>query len=138
MKSDNVARGQGSAASVSQVTQDIEKSWIPLESNPAILNLYMSTLGVDISKYSFFDVLSTEDWALDMIPQPVCAVVALFPVGGKVMKRRTKIHRQRLEKYVEGGIDCKIDDNGMESNCNHAGSVWYAKQRIRNACGTFG
>lgn len=137
MKSDNVARGQGSAASVSQVTQDIEKSWIPLESNPAILNRYMSTLGVDISKYSFFDVLSTEDWALDMIPQPVCAVVALFPVGGKVMKRRTKIHRQRLEKYVEGGIDCKIDDNGMESNCNHAGSVWYAKQRIRNACGTF-
>ena len=53
--------------------------WKPLESNPKVLNKYIKKLGFDTSKYHLVDVLSTDDWAADMIPKPCKAVVFLFP-----------------------------------------------------------
>ena len=47
------------------------KSWLPLESNPDVMNDYVSKMGLDVSKIQFHDVMSTEDWALEMIPRPV-------------------------------------------------------------------
>jgi len=132
----DVFTAQGPAATLAEALEK-EKSWIPLESNPTILNRYISNLGFDTSKNSFVDLFSTEDWALEMIPQPVCAVVVLFPVGGKVMDRRNEMHRECHEKMVKGENDSKTNDNGMESNHHGARRLWYAKQRIRNACGTF-
>jgi hypothetical protein len=34
--------------------------------------------------FRFHDVLSTEEWALEMIPQPAIAVVMLFPIKDAV------------------------------------------------------
>ncbi len=34
--------------------------------------------------YRFHDVMSTEEWALEMIPQPALAVVMLFPIKDAV------------------------------------------------------
>ena len=96
-----------------------EKQWFPLESNPDILNSYISKLGFSTKRYSFTDVYSTEQWALDLIPQPVLALMVLFPMTEKVVKRRGEIHTNSIDR----------DDNS---------NVWYIKQRIRNACGTIG
>lgn len=54
------------------------KSWLPIESNPAVMTRYAKKLGV--SGLKFYDLLSTEDWALEMIPKPVHAVLLLFPI----------------------------------------------------------
>jgi len=38
--------------------------WSPLESNPEVLNSYLTDLGFDVTKYCFHELLSTEDWAV--------------------------------------------------------------------------
>ena len=66
--------------SEADTTKTKRKKWFPLESNPALINSYISKIGYDTSLYEFVDVFSTEDWALDMIPQPVAAVLLLYPL----------------------------------------------------------
>ena len=41
--------------------------WLPLESNPDVLNNYITNMGVEQGVFSFQDVLSTDDWATDMV-----------------------------------------------------------------------
>lgn len=96
----------------SDPTMPSKQRWFPLESNPELINAYIAKLGFDTSLYQFVDVFSTEDWALEMIPQPVAAVVMLYPLSEK----------QEAHK----------DEIADSSN------VWYIKQRIGNACGTIG
>lgn len=60
------------------------KRWFPLESNPAVMNTYVEKMGFPTSEYSFCDVLSTEDWALEMVPTPVVGVLMLFPIKAHV------------------------------------------------------
>ena len=60
------------------------KKWFPIESNPSILNKYLDTMGFPTTTYEFQDVLSTEEWALEMVPQPVAAVIFLFPIKDEV------------------------------------------------------
>ncbi|KAL3911604.1 MAG: hypothetical protein SGILL_007216 [Bacillariaceae sp.] len=92
-----------------------DQKWFPLESNPQLINSYVEKLGYDTSKYEFVDVLSTEDWALGMIPQPVLAVLLLYP----------------LTEKLTAGEDKSGDENAKQH-------VWFMKQRIGNACGTIG
>eukprot|EP00842_Homolaphlyctis_polyrhiza_P006697 jgi/Hompol1/7028/HPOL_000293-RA len=56
--------------------------WIPLESNPDVMNKYLRLLGVR-SSLQFCDVFSLDDEMLQYIPQPVKAVVLLFPITEK-------------------------------------------------------
>lgn len=93
-----------------------EQRWFPLESNPEQMNKYLNSLGFDTSHYELVDVFSTESWALDMIPQPVAAVVMLYPL--------TDIQNEYAAKH-----------DILASPTN---DLWYMKQRIGNACGTIG
>ena len=57
-----------------------------------------------------------------MIAQPVSAVLVLFPTeGDKVKQRRREIHEEKANS---------------ETAATRSPNLWYAKQRIRNACGT--
>lgn len=70
---------------------DNKKKWFPLESNPAVMNAYVEKLGFPTHSFSFCDVLSTEEWALEMVPKPVVGVLMLFPIKahvGKVIVRK--------------------------------------------------
>eukprot|EP00558_Chaetoceros_sp_UNC1202_P003824 CAMPEP_0197238442 /NCGR_PEP_ID=MMETSP1429-20130617/4918_1 /TAXON_ID=49237 /ORGANISM="Chaetoceros sp., Strain UNC1202" /LENGTH=252 /DNA_ID=CAMNT_0042697595 /DNA_START=97 /DNA_END=855 /DNA_ORIENTATION=- len=96
--------------------------WFPLESNPSLLNSYISKLGFDTSLYQFVDVFSTEEWALGMIPPGTAAVVFLYPI--------TPVQ----EEFRENERDSLLS----EAATNDAASVWHIKQRIGNACGTIG
>ena len=100
-----------------------EKKWFPLESNPSLLNQYISKLGFETTLHEFTDVLSTEQWALDIVPHPVSAVVVLFPMTDKVSEKRRELHTKSL--HSSGSSTEEADS-----------SVWYIKQRISNACGT--
>lgn len=97
------------------------KQWFPLESNPQVMNAYVEKMGLDTTAYSFSDVFSTEDWALEMVPKPVVAVVMLFPI------------KPESEEYraVE---QSKIENEGQIVSSN----VYYMKQTVGNACGTVG
>jgi ubiquitin carboxyl-terminal hydrolase L3 len=79
-----------------------------------IQNKYITKLGFDTTLYEFCDVFSTEEWAMDMIPQPVAAVIMLYPLTDKLESARS------------------------EDNIDQNGEVWFIKQRIGNACGTIG
>ncbi len=45
-----------------------------------MFNAYAERLGFPTDQFRFIDVLSTEDWALDMVPSPVIALLMLFPI----------------------------------------------------------
>jgi ubiquitin carboxyl-terminal hydrolase L3 len=94
-----------------------KQKWFPLESNPSLMNDYVQKLGFNTSLYSFCDVFSTEDWALEMIPQPVAAVLMLYPLTEK---------------------QTSMDYDGDKLALNVMDKVWFTKQRIGNACGTIG
>lgn len=94
--------------------------WFPLESNPQLINEYIGKLGFDTSLYEFCDVFSTEAWALDMIPQPVAAVLLVYPLTPKITDSAARMSSQTLAQ------------ESMQDK------VWFIKQRIGNACGTIG
>jgi ubiquitin carboxyl-terminal hydrolase L3 len=97
------------------------KRWFPLESNPEIMTAYIKSLGVDTTSYVFHDVLSTDDWALEMVPSPVIGVLMLFPI-----KEQTETHRAQERARIEA-------DGQIVSP-----KVWFTKQTVGNACGTVG
>jgi ubiquitin carboxyl-terminal hydrolase L3 len=104
----NASGGEGGGA---------HQRWFPLESNPALMNDYVDTLGFDVanSGHEFVDVFSTEDWALDMIPQPVAAVLVLYPLTDRQLAHR---------------------DGDKEMQADKVPSVWFIKQRIGTSCDT--
>lgn len=51
---------------------------MPLESNPEVINPFINKLGLKTELYSFQEMLSIEEWALEMIPQPVLGIMMLY------------------------------------------------------------
>lgn len=90
-----------------------DKSWLPIESNPGVMTRYAKKLGCG-SALKFYDLLSTEEWALEMIPKPVYAVLMLFPI-----KPATEVHREEEEARIAAGGQ-HIDPR-----------LYYTKQTIR-------
>ncbi|POM67699.1 Ubiquitin carboxyl-terminal hydrolase, partial [Phytophthora palmivora] len=73
------------------------KRWFPLESNPDVMNAYVEKMGFPTSLFSFCDVLSTEEWALGMVPTPVVGVIMLFPIKPHT-EEADKEEAARIEK----------------------------------------
>ncbi|KXJ23948.1 ubiquitin carboxyl-terminal hydrolase isozyme L3 [Exaiptasia diaphana] len=92
--------------------------WLPLESNPDVMNQFIEKLGVK-TKHGFVDVFGFDDDLLCMVPQPVYALLLLFPCNDKYEKYRT----EQTEK---------IKKEGQEVSSN----IYYMKQTVGNACGT--
>ena len=85
------------------------------------MTAYVANLGVDMSVWEFHDVLSTEEWAIDMVPSPVLGVLMLFPIkeGSEVFRAQEKKRIEEQGQYVS-------------PNC------YFMKQTVGNACGTVG
>lgn len=62
-----------------------------------------------------------EDWAFDMVPQPVSGILLLFPI-----KDASEAYRDEERTRIESG--------GQTLSEN----VYFMKQTIGNACGTIG
>ena len=93
--------------------------WTPLESNPDVMKDYADSLGLKVDKLQFSDVMSTEEWALDMVPRPVYAVIMVYPIKDITEARRA----EQKEKILKDGQI--VSDK-----------VYYMKQTVPNACGT--
>eukprot|EP00953_Heterococcus_sp_UTEX-ZZ885_P019541 10912-Heterococcus_DN1.PRE.1 len=98
-----------------------KKRWFPLESNPDVMNRYVERLGFSTARHAFVDLLSTEEWAQDMVPKPVLAVVMLFPITTE------------SENYVTEETE-RIKKEGQVVSPN----LYFMKQTVSNACGTVG
>lgn len=89
-----------------------EIRWLPLESNPEVMNKYVQTLGIS-EQWQFVDVWGLDKDMLAMVPQPICAVLLLYPISDK------------SESNNLGTVD-------------QSSELYFIKQTIGNACGTIG
>jgi len=96
------------------------KNWLPLESNPELMNNYISKLGVD-PKHQFHEIWGVDASLLAMVPQPVHALLLAFPIS-----KASEAHKKEEQK--------KISEDGQEIS----DKLWFIKQKIGNACGTIG
>jgi len=92
--------------------------WVPLESNPEVLNKFIHKLGVP-SDWELVDVYGLDQELLAFLPSPVVAMILLFPISDKYETYR-KQEEEELRK------------NGQEVSPK----VYFMKQTIGNACGT--
>ena len=90
--------------------------WVPMESNPDVWNSFLTSLGVE-SKWRFTDVWGLDPEMLAMVPQPVAAVILLYPIS------------ENTEKFGRE----KVASSGAISD-----EVFFMKQTVGNACGTVG
>lgn len=105
---------------MSDAAAESEVRWVPLESNPEVMSKYMHSLGMS-KNWIFTDVLGLDDMMLMMVPQPVVAVILLFPYDDKY-KSFAKSESETIEKEGQTVSD----------------GIYFMKQTIRNACGTIG
>jgi ubiquitin carboxyl-terminal hydrolase L3 len=91
--------------------------WVPLESNPAALTKFAHRLGVN-AKWVFTDCIGLDEELLAMSPQPVVALLFLFPYS-KMCQFKAE-ERETLEKKGQ----------------NISPKVYFMKQLVGNACGT--
>ncbi|PHJ20586.1 ubiquitin carboxyl-terminal hydrolase uchl3 [Cystoisospora suis] len=117
--------------------------WLPLEANPMVFAQYVNEIGGSVSfgveqgdeverkhegrneaVLSFEDILSFEDWALEMLRHPTVAVLLLYPITKETEEiRKKQAQEEDKDKQTEDG-------DGKKS------SLWYTKQTVGNACGT--
>ncbi|GAN00919.1 ubiquitin carboxyl-terminal hydrolase isozyme L3 [Mucor ambiguus] len=91
--------------------------WLPLEANPDIWNKIIHDNGVDPG-WSFTDVYGLDAESLAMIPQPVAAIIFLFPITDAYEE-----FREKEETHL------KVHEQNISPN------LIYYKQTISNACG---
>ncbi|CAG8514791.1 9161_t:CDS:2 [Ambispora gerdemannii] len=89
-----------------------KSNWIPLESNPEVLNEYVRKMGGP-TDWAYTDVFGLDQELLQMIPKPVIAVFSLVPKQDVALQET--IDTQKIPKDL----------------------IFY-KQTIPNACGTIG
>lgn len=85
------------------------KHWLPVESNPPIMNKFLKKMGFPTELLRFCDVLSTEEWALSMLPPPVRAIMLLYPI-----KEAAEVHRREQAARIaaDGQVGCHDPKKG--------------------------
>eukprot|EP00928_Gymnodinium_smaydae_P025814 TRINITY_DN2045_c0_g1_i4.p1 TRINITY_DN2045_c0_g1~~TRINITY_DN2045_c0_g1_i4.p1 ORF type:complete len:270 (+),score=65.77 TRINITY_DN2045_c0_g1_i4:81-812(+) len=94
-------------------------SWLPLESNPEVLNPFCKRLGLEAG-WGFADVFGLDEELLCMVPQPCVALCLLYPTA-KISRPRREALRERKASMTKSPE-----------------SLYFLQQHddIGNACGT--
>lgn len=96
------------------------KKWLPLEANPQVMEDFLRPLGFPPAA-GFHDVYGLDDELLAMVPQPVLALLLLFPADNE----HEALKKEEEEKVRQRGQSVSPD-------------VWFTLQTVGNACGTIG
>ena len=95
-----------------------QSDWQPLESNAEVITEYSEKLGFDATIFKFQDLLSLEEWAQAMIPEPCLGLLFIFPISAA-----SKNKNEEEESNIQ-------DDKPPEQK------PFFIKQFAQNACGT--
>ncbi|KAL9941089.1 hypothetical protein V8E36_000577 [Tilletia maclaganii] len=106
--------------------------WVPLEANPDIFNSWASNMGLDTDGIAYHDIYGTDEALLQMVPQPVEAVLLLFPITQAIGEFRREQDQGKQEQ-----TDPEAEVDAGKSGDASAPLLWF-KQTIGNACGTIG
>ena len=114
------------ASTTTENTDETKKSrkdiyWLPLESNPGMLNEFAYRVGMD-RKFAFNDVWGLDDGLTAMIPRPCYALTLLFKPSDKIREFKSS-----QQKDIEDG---KVENSVPQDK------LFYMKQYVGNACGT--
>ncbi|KAL5748416.1 hypothetical protein ACOSP7_025458 [Xanthoceras sorbifolium] len=93
------------------------KRWLPLEANPDVMNQFLWGLGLPENEAECYDVYGLDEELLAMVPQPVLAVLFLYPITAQSEQERMLQDQDKKE-------------------CSS--KVYFMKQTVGNACGTIG
>ncbi|XP_027854162.1 ubiquitin carboxyl-terminal hydrolase isozyme L3 isoform X1 [Aphis gossypii] len=93
-------------------------SWIPLESNPDVMNKFLKSLGVP-DGWEICDIFGFGPDELAIVPRPVASVILLFPYNEAYEKRKNE-------------EELKLKDKGQQVSDD----IYFIKQYVHNACGT--
>ena len=96
------------------------KKWLPLESYPEVIASFAHTLGLP-AYVGFHDIFGFDPDLLAMVPQPVHAVLLLFPITDASERARA----EEAEAIARDGQTVSE-------------RVYFTRQTIGNACGTIG
>lgn len=99
-----------------------KKKWVPLESNPDVMNQFIWGLGVAENEVEFSDVYGFDEELLEMVPKPVLAVLFLYPFT----------FQAEMEKEAE------VHHASKTMNKEQTEIVYFMKQTVSNSCGTIG
>jgi ubiquitin carboxyl-terminal hydrolase L3 len=116
--------------------------WLPLESNPEVITTLQQRLGMS-PNYEWVDVLSFEEELLAFLPQPIHALIFLYPV------RESVYGFLDSSKLSEGKVPACPDDTNtlveedeelsepVDEQLTLQEHRWpfFMKQTISNACG---
>jgi len=116
-------------------------NWIPLESNPEVINKYMQKLGLE-SGAEFGDVYGCDDALLDMVPDPCYAFILLFPITQKYRNFKNKNNLNYFLYILLFFKTFLYEDFRVEESktlpTEFPNSLFFMKQTVGNACGTIG
>ncbi|CAH0773300.1 unnamed protein product [Bemisia tabaci] len=93
-------------------------AWLPLESNPTVMNKFMQSLGVP-DTVQIVDVYGIDPDLLAVVPRPVLALIMLFPCSDKHSEYKTEQEKEIVKKGQT------VSEN-----------LFFLKQYVHNACGT--
>lgn len=93
-------------------------TWLPLESNPDVLNKYLLKLGVS-PLWNIVDIYGLDDDALAFVPAPLKSLIFLFPCS------------DAYEEYR-----ASQEDKLKAEDVQHPKELFYMRQYVHNACGT--
>lgn len=94
-----------------------DDNWLPMESNPEVMTGFLREVGLNADTYIVQDVLSVEEWAQEMLGQPVLGLIFLYEIN-------------ELQKDYERAEAATLEKNKVTEN------VFFMKQYAKNACGT--
>jgi len=107
-----------SAATAGELNQP-KPRWMPLEGNPDVLNKYIKNLGVKNDNYEFIEIIGFDEELLSFVPQPVSAVLLVFPI--------TDEHEKHRQTEFEEAAQTPPD---------YSQAIYFLKQAVGNACGS--
>lgn len=94
---------------------------VPLEANPESFNGLAAALGLETALYSLHDVWGLDDELLALVPQPVEAVIVLFP---------------NETKYSDPKRQAEDAESAKKQPVQGTESIVYFRQKHGNHCGT--
>lgn len=99
-----------------------EKMWLPLESNPVVMESYLTELGARKGEFQVCDVYGLDEELLSMVPPTAVAVLMLFPLTNK----------------LTSAIDSRDRAQAADQRGAAPSNLFFMEQLVGNACGTIG